>query len=329
MLEPAQIIKNAEEQSIPMPEHRAQMITRLKKLMDENQLSLRDVCDQIPGVSKSTLSYYLRGKYKAVHSAVDDAVKMFLNRRLVLRQGQQGREEKLPYTLTTITDQVTKTCKMVQRYQDLGAVCSYIAGVGKTIAAKHYANARDNAHYLYCGEVYKTAKNLFVEIARAVTGTEPPKGHIATLYEEIINRVRNQGALIILDECDPLTIRTLNAVRQIRDNVEVGILFMGNVGLHTNLTRFRGTYLSQFFSRIKVFQMLQMEITIDDVRGLVTHYHDRPSDGMLKWLMEYAEVRGFRMMENLMDIAKDYAQSDGREKFNLEDLEKASHHLML
>lgn len=306
---------------------RQELARRLKKFAEENQLSTRELADMMPGVDRSCVVRYLNGKYPARHSRIDEIVRQLLDRQIIATD--YGRTEKLPYTQTSITDIVTRVCKMTQEFQDFGVICSNIAGVGKTIAVKNYARARENVYYIYAGVVQKTIKPLFNEIIRTISGNEPTKGHLKSQFNEIVKLVQGRNTLIILDECDHLSTNTLEALRQVRDSVSVGILLVGNIGLHANLVNLRGTYLSQLYSRVKVFQMLMVEITEGDVRALIAHYHPEPSESMVKYLLEYTSIRGFRMMENVMDWAMKYAQGDGRERFNLKDLKLGSNHLML
>ena len=72
---------------------------------------------------------------------------------------------------------------------------------------------------------------------------------------DIVNKLKNSGRLIIVDEAENLPYRALELLRRIYDKAKVGILLVGLPKLLTNLKGNKGQY-KQLYSRVGVLAEL-------------------------------------------------------------------------
>lgn len=71
------------------------------------------------------------------------------------------------------------------------------------------------------------------------------------MLEDIINKLKDSGRLIIVDEAEHLPYRVLELIRRIHDKANIGILLVGMPKLVANLRGKRSQY-EQLYSRIGI-----------------------------------------------------------------------------
>ena len=135
-----------------------------------------------------------------------------------------------------------------------------MAGLGKTYAVKMYALEHRDVILIETDFGY-TPKVLFTEIHKKI-GFDG-KGDLHSMLIDIVNKLKNSGRLIIVDEAENLPYRALELLRRIYDKAKVGILLVGLPKLLTNLKGNKGQY-KQLYSRVGVVAEL-MPIADNDI----------------------------------------------------------------
>ena len=106
-----------------------------------------------------------------------------------------------------------------------------------------------------------TAKALLLEIHKRLGLSG--KGCAYELMNEVVNKLRNSGRLLIIDEAENLPYRALEITRRIHDKTGIGILLVGTNDLLENLRGLNNQY-EQLYSRVTFHKVLD-DINIKDV----------------------------------------------------------------
>lgn len=87
------------------------------------------------------------------------------------------------------------------------------------------------------------------------------------MTDEVIQKIRSSGRLIIIDEAENLPYKALELIRRIHDKTEVGVLLIGMPALVENLRGNKNQY-QQLYSRVGVSKKLE-ELTLSDVDSIL------------------------------------------------------------
>lgn len=216
---------------------------QLQQYINDHGISITAVARSID-YSGATLSQYLQGKYTGDVEKVDDAVKVFLE---LQHDRQAVPKHEIPYCHISTTRKLHEVARMCHLDGEIG-VCYSDAGLGKTVATKRYAHGHKNV-ILIEADLGHTARVLFSELHRKC-GLDG-EGTIHDMFEDIIEKLKGSGRLIIIDEAEHLPYRALELLRRVYDKAGVGILLVGMPRLISNLRGKRGEY-AQLYSRIGV-----------------------------------------------------------------------------
>lgn len=129
-----------------------------------------------------------------------------------------------------------------------------------------------------------TAKVLFSELHRRL-GMDG-RGHLNSLLNDCVERLKGSDRLIIVDEAEHLPYRALELLRRIYDKAGIGILLVGMPRLISNLQGKKGDF-AQLHSRVGYAMRLD-PLKEQDVQGLV-HAILPNSNGLYK---TYHEISG-------------------------------------
>jgi DNA transposition AAA+ family ATPase len=143
-------------------------------------------------------------------------------------------------------------------------VCYGAAGLGKTEAVKEYAK-RNQDVILIEVDLGHTAKALFSELHR-VLGMEG-FGTVHSMFNDVVEKLKDSGRLIIVDEAEHLPYKALELLRRVYDKAGVGIMLVGMPRLLSNLRGRRGEY-AQLYSRVGIAARLE-GLSIGDTQMIV------------------------------------------------------------
>ena len=219
---------------------------RFKKMLELKQCTISGVARSLD-LSPTTLHLWLNDKYKGNVGKINKAVEQYMERELL-------REENvnIPFVETSVAQDIIEIANTCHVESEIG-VCCGCAGVGKTYAVKMYALEHSDVILIETDFGY-TPKVLFSEIHKTL-GFEGT-GALHNMVIDIVDKLKNSGRLIIVDEAENLPYRALELLRRIYDKARVGILLVGMPKLLKNLQGDKGQY-TQLYSRVGVLAELQ------------------------------------------------------------------------
>ena len=219
---------------------------RFKKMLELKQCTISGVARSLD-LSPTTLHLWLNDKYKGNVGKINKAVEQYMERELL-------REENvnIPFVETSVAQDIFEIANTCHVEGEIG-VCCGCAGVGKTYAVKMYALEHSDVILIETDFGY-TPKVLFSEIHKTL-GFEGT-GALHNMVIDIVDKLKNSGRLIIVDEAENLPYRALELLRRIYDKARVGILLVGMPKLLKNLQGDKGQY-TQLYSRVGVLAELQ------------------------------------------------------------------------
>lgn len=212
------------------------------------------------GISPGALSAFLSGTYKAPHTII---VRI---EELADINTQKNVAPTAPaYKDTTISRTVSQAIK----YSHLQGKISVVygdAGIGKTMAYRNYLENNTLAIGITVSPTYASITGVNELIAEQ-TGIRERVARKQTA--EIINRLRDSGRVLVVDEAQHLTIRALDHLRCISDESGVGVCLIGNHQVYRKMRGTKEADFAQLFSRIGMRkQVLVGNITKKDVEAI-------------------------------------------------------------
>lgn len=249
------------------------------------------------GISGAALSQWMSGNYKGNQSRINEAVKTFLERD---KERSKTPKKVLRFVMTSAARKVFEAANLCHLDGEIGVAVGE-AGVGKTFAVKEYV-ARNSDVVLVEADLGYTAKELFSEIHKKLGGEGT--GSLNRMKDEIIDKLRGSGRLIVVDEAEHLPTRALDLLRRINDKAEVGILLVGLKRLLDNLRLKKGDF-AYLYTRVGLavnlapLQATDIEAIVHDAvpgsNGLWKTFHEE-SYGNTRVLSKLI-ARSLRVME--------------------------------
>jgi DNA transposition AAA+ family ATPase len=242
------------------------------------------------GVSGSSLSDYLAGKYPGNKANMDEKVKSFL-----LQQNEKSKMNKLSlrFVKTSVVEQFYAVANLALLDCEM-AVCTGKPGSGKTESAKKFQSENLNSILLETDPGW-TAKVLISELHKEL-GCGEGKGSMHDLFDDCVRRLEGSERLIIIDEAENLPYKALELVRRIHDKAKIGILLVGSPRLITNVRGEAGQF-AQLYSRLGASRKLN-EITVLDAKAIVEQFIPN-ANGLAELMYEKAK-RNCRSLNKLL-----------------------------
>lgn len=119
-------------------------------------------------------------------------------------------------------------------------------GTGKTISARHYAASTRPTYLATMRQSTRTVSSMMDQVARAMS-LQIPNSWVQMKSNAIINKVKDTGALLIIDEANHLCWEALEELRGWYDEADLGICLLGNEEL---VLRIRGGARSHQYARL-------------------------------------------------------------------------------
>lgn len=235
------------------------MKQQLQTYMAEHQMSQRQVAAAI-NVSPSVISQYLKGTYRGSIQTIEQAIEGLLQRQKAKVVERRMRQRFVPtYAAERCLDAIH-----VAHVEGEISVITGAAGLGKTQALKHYAATNPDVILIEV-EPSCSPKILLKVLCKELKVNDNGANH--DLFERITHRI-GEGALIMVDEAELLSTRSLEFLRRIHDKTQCGVVLAGMPRLLINL---KGKYgeLAQLYSRVGVHCDLGNELTQDDIEQLI------------------------------------------------------------
>ncbi len=213
----------------------------LKQFMDTHGWGQKQVAQHF-GKSITTISQYLNEKYNGDVSELDRKTD-----ELIGLHREKTNEAR--YKTQFVPTYASKRGMDVMRYAHADGDINVIfgaAGLGKTQMLKQYAKENSSA-VLVETDPSCTPKVLLRKLCEAVGANA--RGNNNELLEAIVGKLRGSGRLILVDEAELLSTRSLEFLRRIHDLTGIGIVLAGMPRLIVNL-RGKNNELAQLYSRV-------------------------------------------------------------------------------
>lgn len=212
--------------------------------------SANKACNAI-GISSGAMSDLRKGKYKG------DATQQFkkLYEYFDIKEKSKKLQVIRDYVPTTTSEIVKKHLELCQMRGRL-SVISGDAGIGKTKAIMQYCKEKPNSTtWITANPCMNTVKTVLKELCKRLNISF--KTNNLEMYNGIISKL-SDGQIIIIDEAQHLSLKTIETLRGISDyfedrNQTLGICFVGN---RTTMNNFGGKEDAVFEQIVnRTFQM--------------------------------------------------------------------------
>ena len=216
------------------------------------------------GISEGALSGFLKGSYKTPWTVCE---------KVAALQRVHEKKKVAPKEPGYVPTSNSRTVINAIRYCHIQGKISVVygdAGIGKTMAARQYLKEDSLAVGITISPTYASITGVNELLAEQLGVRERVARKITS---EIVAKLRGSGRVLIIDEAQHLTVRTLNHLRCISDESGVGIALIGNDEVYTKMKGSGRADFAQLFSRIGMRkQVLTSGITREDVEAVFSPY---------------------------------------------------------
>lgn len=277
----------------------SEVTERLKTFQKEKKLTQRELAKML-GVGVTKFNQILRGQYKS-RKSIYEVIRRAAY--LIDAHERKKRIEQRGFVETSVARQVEAIIARTEALSmDEGKIGLIIGdgGHGKSICLQQYARANLNCQYIELDDMMQS-KSIFAALAdKLVIDSTGSLSDIKTRVEE---RLRNEYAIIILDEAAGLTVRQLNQLRQvITVKTRCPMILAGNADLLKTVmqpkTRRGCESLDQFTSRLSyILNLDEMANTgesglysAEDIRKLYEYGGIRLTGGAVQTLKKISKT---------------------------------------
>lgn len=229
-------------------EEEVALAERARAEMEEAGLSQAKAANEI-GISDSAYSQWLAGKYKGDVTAVEAKVARWLESRAERAKLAASLPAAPAWVETHTAKRVLAGLSYAQMAGDISVIYGG-AGLGKTSAAKYYAQNHPNVWLATMTSSTNTLGSALERVAIAC-GIRPTSTRASRIEADLVERLEETGGLLIVDEAQHLNTRALEALRGLHDATGVGLAIMGNEMVYARITGGRrAAEFAQLFSRV-------------------------------------------------------------------------------
>lgn len=232
---------------------------QLSALMARRNWSQGDVAQKI-GMSHGTVSAFLSGSYKGDVNKLTTRIA-----NLVTKETEKDNlaSVKMGFVLTEAAKKMMFVARTAHQDGDISVIHGG-AGLGKTSFLVHYVNKYPDAILIETDPSF-TARVMLEELCSKLKLNV--KGNMHVLTDAIVERLRDSGRVILVDEAELLPYRALEVIRRIHDKTRVGVVLVGLNRLVVNLKGRRGEFL-QLYSRVGCCLNIGNELPEGDIHAI-------------------------------------------------------------
>ena len=215
------------------------MVLKVKEFIAKNGITQAMLARSI-GVSAPQVSQYLSDSYKGDIAGLESKLNDFMNNYAV-----RNDTDSVKITLTKNMKMTHFTINETIVSRDLTVIHGE-AGCGKTTAVKEFVKQNPTTVFIEAIPGMSIS-SVLSEISVAI-GLQPSKSSEA-MIKAISKEFKRREAVLIIDEAENLTTKTLEALRRIWDFSQVPTVLVGTGALINNLKGRNGELL-QLYSRV-------------------------------------------------------------------------------
>lgn len=267
--------------------------------------SQNEACRLI-GISSGTITEIRNDRYKGNIDNICEKIVAYLK----IKEQYNNCYCEIEYADTSISENIYK---MLEYCQIKGGLCSVAgdAGIGKTKACRKYVKDHPTNTVLITVNPCITSIKSILSVLAGSVGAVQAKSR-DELWLNIRNKLRD-GMLLVFDEAQHLTARTIDTLRSFSDsfadnNCTLGIAFIGNLEVATKFgSNCRKAEFAQIVSRTKQSPIYATtQIKRDDIYKLFPILKKDNMEKETDLLLNIAQTKqGIRGTVNLFSNAYD------------------------
>ncbi|TCT39600.1 AAA family ATPase [Martelella mediterranea] len=201
------------------------------------------------GMADGTFSQWVSGKYNGRLDKQNQTVRQWLEEV----EDQTAFAASIPQSPTFLKTQtareVVETLNWAQITSDF-VIVTLAAGMGKTIACRHYCATHPHAYLATVSPHTKTVHAMLVELAAELNVQEHNPAKLTRAIGKKLERI-GSGTLLIVDEAQNLVDDAINQLRHFVDIYGCGVALVGNDEVYGRFTnRSEGRSYAQLKRRI-------------------------------------------------------------------------------
>lgn len=275
-----------------------ELMQRLTDFMNISGKSQKQISKETT-LSTSVISQFLKGTY----NGNNEEVAKILTRYLELADKRNFNIKHVSFnTELRNTESVLFACNYAHTRNDITLVCGD-AGAGKTTALRYYEDNNVGVVFVTANSCTSSATSILNLICNRIGKTVT--GRKDLLMTTLISYFKNTNRLIIIDEADHLTLPALQAVRNLNDEAEIGIVLSGNNKIYNQMIiGSKSSELQQLRTRIIVRRKVVNEYSLDEFKVIFPNINDE----CLAFLIQLAESESLRTAIKILEIVYDYEE---------------------
>lgn len=272
-------MENAEKQSITEQEAR----DFLQSYMVRERKSQADISREL-GVSGVYVSRFMNGNYPAPHRLIPKI------QEIMLISEQKSKTPKAPKYVTTSVSREVFNAITYSRIQGRISVVYGDAGIGKSMAVEEYCKENNFVIFITATAVHANISGVTRLLAKKLGIREK---NVVMMFEEIVSRLKGSDRVVIIDEAQHLTSKTIDYLRQIAEGSGVGMVFVGNYTIIKNFEGKREDELAPLFSRIGMdVPLTTNRLSREDIKKVFDDLNEECLDILFKISRTKCGLRG-------------------------------------
>ncbi|EGR4075992.1 DNA transposition protein [Vibrio cholerae] len=279
------------------------VLMQVNSVLESKTITASQLAKEI-SVSSATLSQVLKGKYAADPSAVIEKLKKWLR----LRDDRLATPNINPGFVMTETAKLIINDLTYAQVTESIVVIFGASGVGKSETLRQYQRENNNVWMVTASPSRSTLTECLYELAMELGLDDAPRRK-GPLSRVLRSRLRNSEGLVIIDEADHLDYPTLEELRILQEETNIGMVFVGNNKVYTQLTGGRRNEdFARLFSRIAKKRGLH-KTRQNDVRAVAKAWQIH-NDKELNLMVQISErPGGLRLLSKTLKLSAMYAQN--------------------
>lgn len=245
---------------------------QLREHLAEKSISQLRVAKAI-GLSAPVISQYLSDTYKGDTAAVETKIQQWLE--LEAQRAERPFLDPTGIIQTQAVTLITQALLVAVVRRDM-VVITGPAGAGKTTTLQAYAKENTSSILIEADPGY-TAKDLFVELCDHLS--LPSKGTLHELLRRVVEKLKDSGRLIMVDEAEHLPYRALELLRRVHDKAGAPLALVGMPRLRKNLQGDHN-HFAQLWSRVGFVKLVDLLGEKDEEAFVASRIGDVPEDVM-------------------------------------------------
>ena len=247
----------------------------------------------LAGINSGALSAWLNDKYSGNPDTVEIPIAQFL-----MREEERQKitsKNTIPFADTIISQEIEKVLEYCRTQKGIGCIHGD-AGVGKTMTATRWSKDKPDVLYLRARMSSRRPLPFFKQLAKAIKSRST--GTLSDIYEDMADKLYRQDRTIIIDEAQHLTFETLENIRDLADETEIAVIFIGNAKIYTNMIGNKQEDYAQQYSRLLLhLPVLTDRFALSDIENIFGHNLDKEAK---EYLLNMARTKnGLRSAVNV------------------------------